>query len=411
MILSLSILGIFLSSILLYFNARNYASSIYLGLFFLLISLYNFNQYVILESKSGFLVSLVFLNIGFLSYLIGPMLYWYVRSVLTDDPRLKRTDFWHLLPMLVFFIATLPHLFSPWSHKMEIATKIIADIDFLRNYKSTFLIEVFSSNAVYLSRPILVLGYAAWSFILFLRYLKKKGEPQIHINQYFMTKWLSGLFVFLTIWFVGHALQIFELNISKTEDIFYSLNILQFISGTGLIGLLSLPFFFPAVLYGLPNYPKPSNLMIDQDETIEKNLEKPDTTAVSEGKSENKYGTDYMLLINQKVELCMKEIQPYLQPGCNLGYLSTLVDVPVHHLSYYFREEKKQAFTDYRNELRISHAKDLIMVGKANDLTLEAIGTLSGFSSRNTFFISFKKVEGVSPSEFLALHTQEATNS
>jgi AraC-like DNA-binding protein len=42
----------------------------------------------------------------------------------------------------------------------------------------------------------------------------------------------------------------------------------------------------------------------------------------------------------------------------------------------------------------------LILEGKAKGLKLEAIGTLSGFSSRNTFFIAFKRAEGISPSEF-----------
>ena len=46
--------------------------------------------------------------------------------------------------------------------------------------------------------------------------------------------------------------------------------------------------------------------------------------------------------------------------------------------------------------------KKLISEGKAEELTLEAIGIQSGFTNRNTFFTAFKKVEGVSPSAFLA---------
>jgi YesN/AraC family two-component response regulator len=44
----------------------------------------------------------------------------------------------------------------------------------------------------------------------------------------------------------------------------------------------------------------------------------------------------------------------------------------VHNLAYYFREENKQTFSDYRNEWRVEHAKNLIREGKSNDLTLEA---------------------------------------
>jgi AraC-like DNA-binding protein len=312
--------------------------------------------------------------------------------------------------MLIFFMASLPHLFSPWLHKVEIANKIVGDIYFLRSYNSTFLTELFNSNVVYLSRPVLVLCYAAWSLNLFLGFLREKGEAKILNNQHLMTKWLSGLFAFLTIWFVGHTLQIIDLNISGTVNVFFSLNILQIISGAGLIGLLVLPFFFPAVLYGMPgavNQTRPSPL---EDKSIKVETVETDGLQVLVRKSENRYGADYLLLIHQKVDSCMKDTQPYLRSDCNLGYLSTLIDVPFHHLSHYFREEKKQAFTDYRNGLRIAHAKSLILEGRANDLTLEAIGMLSGFTNRNTFFISFKKVEGVSPKEFLALHTQETTN-
>ena len=400
MLLSLTVLGIFLSVILLYFNARNYASSIYLGVFFLLISVYNFNQFVVLESKSVFLVSLFYLNIGFLSYLIGPMLYWYVRSVLTDDPRLKKIDLWHLLPLLIFFIATLPHLVSSWSYKVEIATKIVEDIDYLWKYKSTFLAEVFSTYVVYLSRPVLILVYAIWSLNLFLGYLKKKKESKTPFHQHFMTKWLAVLFVFFTIWFVSHALQIIESKILGNLNVFYTLNTLKFLSGFGLVGLLAMPFFFPAILYGLPQLPESIVPSIVMEKAIKNEQDETDGSSITESKNQTPFEPDYIRHIRHKVELCMEEVQPYLQHDCNLSYVSKLINIPAHHLAYYFKEEKNQSFTDYRNEWRVNHAKNLIREGKAKELTLEAIGRLSGFSSRTTFLSFFKKTEGISPGNF-----------
>ena len=95
MLLFLSLLGFFLSLILLYFNSKKNSSSIYLGVFFLLVSHYGFCQYVLLFSKSVFLIELLLLGFAIVFpplYLIGPVLYWYVRSVLTDNYRLKRKD-------------------------------------------------------------------------------------------------------------------------------------------------------------------------------------------------------------------------------------------------------------------------------------------------------------------------------
>jgi AraC-like DNA-binding protein len=98
----------------------------------------------------------------------------------------------------------------------------------------------------------------------------------------------------------------------------------------------------------------------------------------------------------------MTDLQPYLQSDCNLAYFAKLVKIPAHHLAYYFREERKQTFNDYRNEWRVNHTKKLITEGKHAELTLEAIGQLSGFSSRNAFFTAFKKVEDISPGAFAA---------
>jgi len=108
------------------------------------------------------------------------------------------------------------------------------------------------------------------------------------------------------------------------------------------------------------------------------------------------------MLIHDKTNLCMQELHPFLQPEFNLAQLSVLIHIPIHHLAFWFREVKKQSFIDFRNEWRVEHAKQLIREGKSDELTLEAIGLLSGFSARNTFLNAFKKVEGICPQKFLS---------
>ncbi len=81
----------------------------------------------------------------------------------------------------------------------------------------------------------------------------------------------------------------------------------------------------------------------------------------------------------------MKDYKPYLQSDCNLAYIAKLTKIPAHHISYFFREVRHQSFNDYRNTWRVEHAKNLILEGKTDDLSMEGIGSLSGFSSRNTF--------------------------
>lgn len=393
MLLFLSILGILLSVILLYFNARNYRSSRYLGLFFLFASLYSLFQYILLYSKSVTLISLFLFNLSLVTspvYLIGPMLYFYVRSILTDDSKLKRSDLWHFLPMLIYFISALPNAFVPWHEKVEVARTVVNDPEFIMVYKATLLSKIFPAVFIYLSRLLLILCYTLLSIGLFSNFLVKKKSSSVLSKQHFMKKWLCLFLGFLLILEVTQILLVIRAFEMHFSDLFFTLNIFRVISGIGLVGLLISPFFFPIILYGLPQLP-------DAQKIKDAKNSQSETTAE---RSKQNFESDYLRSIDQTIIFSMREHQPYLQPDCNLAYFSKLINIPTHHLAYYFREIKKQPFNDFRNQWRINHAKALIQEGKASEITLEAIGMLSGFSSRNAFINDFKKLEGIPPSVY-----------
>jgi YesN/AraC family two-component response regulator len=185
-------------------------------------------------------------------------------------------------------------------------------------------------------------------------------------------------------------IKAFEMHFSA---LYFTLNVFRIFSAMGLIGLIISPLFFPSILYGLPQVPESGESAI----SVDKNTEQQNG---EEAKTRYKLESEYLSVIHQKADEFMREARPYLQPGFNLSQLSVQIQVPAHHLGYYFREIKKQSFNDYRNEWRITHAKKLIEEGKASEMTLEAIGMISGFSSRNAFITDFKKVEGVSPGAY-----------
>jgi AraC-like DNA-binding protein len=393
MLLFLSLLGIFLSGLLVYFNAGKNPASVFMGLLFFLISIYAFIDYILFYSESAVFISIVFVNFAFISYLIGPALYWYVRSIIKDDHRLKKTDFWHLLPMLIFLFTALPYTFSPYSLKVEMANQIILDVGFIQNHHSTILYKWIGVPAVFLSRPVLILAYILWSALLVIRFVREKSNSTVFTRQGFMLKWISLLLGFFLILVISHTLLIVKATFERSLVIFYTLNILQILSAISLIGLLISPFLFPEILYGLPRFPEKVLSKISEDY-------ESDRADAASNKRQIKLEDEYISEIGRKADLCMSELRPYLQPECNIAYISKLIKIPVHHLGYYFREIKKRHFNDYRNEWRVRHAKKLISEGKVDEMTLEAIGKLSGFSSRSAFLVAFKKAEGQTPNAF-----------
>ena len=421
MILYIALTGLILSSILLYFNARKYRSALYLGLFFFLISLYTVIFETIFYSRSVKLISIVYLHFIFPTYLIGPALYFYIRSLLRDNPALRWRDFLHLIPALVFLIATIPYALEPSAYKLEIARQIENNIGFIGQIKPTLLYRIFPAEIIYLSRPFHLLIYLFWSTGILIRYLLRKQESLVLRHQRYMTKWLTLLLSFTLIMATAHLLQIHEAFLFRSREMFYTVNILSVIAVAGLTGLILSPFFFPAILYGLPRVPMPAthsaknNIHLPNAEHDRKpdTVTQPDSTHPSimhtpasppdeppgsrQTQSVCGFESTYLIMIGEKVEACMREQSPYLHPGCNLAFLSRLINIPAHHLAYFFRETQRQPFNDYRNEWRIRHAKKMILEGKAKEMTMEAIGFSSGFSSRITFNNAFKKSEGFPP--------------
>jgi AraC-like DNA-binding protein len=60
---------------------------------------------------------------------------------------------------------------------------------------------------------------------------------------------------------------------------------------------------------------------------------------------------------------------------------------------------KGVSFADWINTLRIEYAKNLLLTH--NKYTIDAISSMSGYSSRSAFYASFKKVTNITPTEFI----------
>lgn len=397
MLLFLSLTGVFLSILLIYHNGRKLPSSVFLGLFFLCLSIYVLIAYILLFSNSYFWIHLFYqlvFVIAPLAYLTGPLFYLYFRSVINDKYRLYPTDVVHLIPMILFMVLTARYLYHSGGDNTETFHTILQNQVYHKGQFRLLITTPFPMIYSAMSRPAVAFFYIVLSGVLLLKALIRKDAVMSGAKPGFNKKWLMLLWALFFIATVSHSVQIILANINQSIDIITSVSFIQMISGLGLIGLLISPFFFPGVLYGLPRVPGNADIH-------ETPASKSTNAQSGKSKTESRFENDYITQIRDKAETCMKEFHPFLQPDFNMAQLSVLMHVPVHHLAYYFREEKRQAFNDFRNEWRVEHAKKLIREGKSNNLTLEAIGLLSGFSSRNTFLNAFKKAEGVSPQAFL----------
>lgn len=108
------------------------------------------------------------------------------------------------------------------------------------------------------------------------------------------------------------------------------------------------------------------------------------------GKSEHLVAFEN-LLIEQKF---------FLDPELTLDKIADRLNLSKSHLSRLINAELKTSFPDYINQLRIKEAQYYLKHPDFSNYTLVAIGLEAGFASKTTFNNTFKKVTGMTPSEY-----------
>lgn len=92
------------------------------------------------------------------------------------------------------------------------------------------------------------------------------------------------------------------------------------------------------------------------------------------------------------------ERELYLNPNFTLEEAAKEIKIKKHVLSQYLNEILSKSFSTLINEYRVEKAK--VLLATEFNLTAEGIGYNSGFSSKSTFFTTFKKVTGKTPTEY-----------
>jgi len=91
--------------------------------------------------------------------------------------------------------------------------------------------------------------------------------------------------------------------------------------------------------------------------------------------------------------------EPFLNPELSLKQLASEVKMPERLLSGVINQYRNQNFYDFVNHYRIEKAKKFLMDDFAKK-TIQEIIFDSGFNSKSTFNLAFKKHTGITPTQF-----------
>ncbi|MEQ9309252.1 MAG: helix-turn-helix domain-containing protein [Balneolaceae bacterium] len=276
-------------------------------------------------------------------FLLGPLTYFYCKSLFEDGFKIRNSTYWHFLPSIL-------DLFSPIYVLVVFALPLdqANHYRFLNTFDDYIVIPQFTSLTIYL--------FHSWKYLMKVRPLAdsktfKWARDFILGISIINLIWLPFLLLYIS---PSHRLL---LDTVYFHPIFYTLSaFFYFLSFRILKG-------------GLSFRPNP----ITQSE-LDINLKRIQTAIVKNGM--------------------------YRNPELNLKQLSFYTDIPEKTLSFIFKHYHNKGFNQYINEFRIQEAFNALKDGSKN-FSIEGIALDAGFSSRATFYRTFKQITGKSPNEVL----------
>jgi len=385
MMFLLSGFGIFFSILLLFYNRGYRSANLFLGLFLILFNFVTLSHFIYVFSDSKVTVAF-FLSIPLnaSSYLIGPLAFFYVRSILKDDSYFTKYDWLHFILFAIIFLGRLPFNLSDWNDKLLIAEDIIFNSRNGLSYPD--LNNFLTMNINYKMKGI---HFIIYLIIIWYNLLKSKTKSRFLLTTSRQEKIvITWLIFFVTI--ISFLGVFFILILFPNADIIVyqsEIEIPFLLVFVGFLMLILGLILFPQILYGVP---------LEKRVVINNNNE---TKAINETEKLSLHD-DYIDKIRLLLQTWVLESK-FTDSNSTLNSLSVDIGIPFHHLSYYFNHINNEKYIDWRNRLRVEYALKLLLSEQGFEKTFEVLSQESGFRSYSAFIRCFKQFTGKLPKEFV----------
>jgi AraC-like DNA-binding protein len=363
--------GFYLTVFFLFRKGENHLSNLLFGSFLLVLSV------VILDIFTGYtnyIIYFMYLNniTEPLNFLFGPLIYLYTYSVISGKQNLTTQQKGHFLPAIFFAVAMVPYFIQPEALKYN---------EFLGAFHPS--VQQFPFNPLidpdpfYVRRfvnELTILHIFIYSF-LSLRLLNNTFK-QLHEPFFSMA---NKTINWLRLLILGLALSSFLILFIK---IIFNADLGDYIIASfASIMIYSISFtimrdsgFFSGRLVINPKKYEKSSLTPEMQSSILK-----------------------------KLETVMNEEKPFLDSTISLTSLAKKLAVSPHALSQVLNESLKKSFFEFIASYRIDAAKEMIRDPKMANIVIEEIAERVGYNSKSAFNNAFKKLTGITPSEYRKL--------
>ncbi|GAA4274758.1 hypothetical protein GCM10022258_40540 [Aquimarina gracilis] len=305
-----------------------------------------------------------------LTLAIGPLLFFYVKSITTINFKFVKKDILHFVPVLIFMIYKIIIFIYDASLPGFNETQ--------NGYLKLNLDEKYVQPLVGIIENLQMLLYLAFTFQLYYHY--KSKIRQFFSNTYKLElNWIRNflfIYAFLFLYSVfQNVIGNLIIDLHWTQRWWY-----QFFSAVAIIYI------------GIKGYFTNTNTLSNINFDI--NVRK--STKIVLEKTDKELNERKLIIEN-----FMNNEKPYLDPDLNLTQLSRMLNIQVQELSETINNGFQKNFNDFINSYRVQAVQNMLNEGKQKKMSLLGIAYECGFNSKATFNRVFRKLTSLSPSQYL----------
>lgn len=307
-------------------------------------------------------------------FLYGPIFYLYAKLISSNNNTLKTKYYLNFIPFILVVIYGMIFVyFKSGDFKIALVKgKLATPISLLK--------------FIGYLKPVHGIIYVLLT-IKVVRDFNSKIKNSFSSIERINLKWLMHLTIGLSIvW--GVVVLSYIVNFISTKEIHMN----QFIYITASVLIYSIGYF-----------------SLRQPQIFSPRIQKPDTAPVTDSMKQMEKSTSYQKsglseeegISYQKnlIEL-MERDKPYLNNELTLRDLADKLAMSTHNLSEILNTRIKQNFYDFINSYRIEEVKQRLAQGESEKFSLIAIAFDSGFNSKTAFNTVFRKITGLTPSQY-----------
>lgn len=317
----------------------------------------------------------------------GPFLFLYTAELTNQHPKKRLIWLLHFLPVIILYLFLIPFFSLPSVEKITV----------YRNNGAGYLTLI---NVCFYAIIISGIAYVTASLFL-LRSYRRSIEDEFSNIEKINLAWLRYMIY-------GTAV-IWTCVIIGIEPLVFG-SVVLFVFFLGYFGIRQTGIFTSAhaptvqlQTSSADEKPKEPINPFFHEQTPDDGADQPELNSVPQKIKYEKsgLGEEQAERIYRQLVGCMTDQKLFSDSELTLAALAKTLDVHPNHLSQVINSFEGKNFYDYVNYHRVEEFKKLAPLPGNRNYTLLSLAFECGFNSKTSFNRNFKKVTGISPSEYL----------